>query len=48
MTTTSAQKTFYAKTFESVLRNYFKCPSKTAVNKPTAYFFLQNKDRNAF
>lgn len=44
MTRLSEQKTFYAKTFEPVLRNYFKCPSKTAVNKPTAYFFLQNKD----
>lgn len=44
MTRLSEQKTFYAKTFEPVLRNYFKCPSKTAVNKPTAYLFLQNKD----
>jgi hypothetical protein len=44
MTTTSAQKTFYAKTFESVLRNYFKCPSKTKTDKPVAYIFLQNKD----
>jgi hypothetical protein len=44
MTTTSAQKTFYAKTFESVLRNYFKCPSKTKTDRPVAYIFLQNKD----
>lgn len=44
MTKLSNQKTFYAKTFESVLRNYFKCPSKTVVDKPTAYLFLQNKD----
>lgn len=44
MTTTSEQKTFYAKTFESVLRNYFKCPSKTKTDKPVAYIFLQNKD----
>lgn len=44
MTRLSEQKTLYAKTFEPVLRNYFKCPSKTAVNKPTAYLFLQNKD----
>lgn len=44
MSKLSEQKTFYARTFEPVLRNYFKCPSKTAVNKPTAYFFLQNKD----
>lgn len=44
MTRLSCQKTFYAKTFESVLRNYFKCPSKTAINKPTPYLFLQNKD----
>ena len=44
MTQLSEQKTFYAKTFEPVLRNYFKCPSKTAVDKPTAYLFLQNKD----
>lgn len=44
MTKLSEQKTFYAKTFEPVLRNYFKCPSKTVVNKPTAYLFLQNKD----
>lgn len=44
MTKLSEQKTFYAKTFEPVLRNYFKCPSKTVVDKPTAYLFLQNKD----
>lgn len=44
MTQLSKQKTFYAKTFEPVLRNYFKCPSKTVADKPTAYFFLQNKD----
>lgn len=44
MTQLSKQKTFYAKTFETVLRNYFKCPSKTVVDKPTAYLFLQNKD----
>lgn len=44
MTRLSEQKTFYAKTFEPVLRNYFKCPSKTVVGKPTAYLFLQNKD----
>lgn len=44
MSQLSEQKTFYAKTFEPVLRNYFKCPSKTKVNKPTAYLFLQNKD----
>lgn len=44
MSRLSEQKTFYAKTFEPVLRNYFKCPSKTVVDKPTAYLFLQNKD----
>ena len=44
MSQLSEQKTFYAKTFEPVLRNYFKCPSKTVVDKPTAYLFLQNKD----
>lgn len=44
MTQLSKQKTLYAKTFEPVLRNYFKCPSKTVVDKPTAYLFLQNKD----
>lgn len=44
MTQLSKQKTFYAKTFEPVLRNYFKCPSKTVADKPTAYLFLQNKD----
>lgn len=44
MSRLSEQKTFYAKTFEPVLRNYFKCPSKTKVDKPTAYLFLQNKD----
>lgn len=44
MAVLSSQKTFYAKTFEPVLRNYFKCPSKTAINKPTPYLFLQNKD----
>ena len=44
MSRLSEQKTFYAKTFEPVLRNWFKCPSKTAVDKPTAYLFLQNKD----
>lgn len=44
MTTTSLQKTFYAKTFEPVLRNYFKCPSKTKTGLPVIYAFLQNKD----
>lgn len=44
MSRLSEQKTFYARTFEPVLRNYFKCPSKTVVDKPTAYLFLQNKD----
>ena len=32
MTYTSKQKTFYAKQFEEVLRNYFNCPSKTPIN----------------
>lgn len=47
MTKLSNQKTFYAKTFEPVLRNYFKCPSQTTINKPAAYFFLQNKDNKS-
>ena len=44
MTVLSSQKTFYAKTFEPVLRNYFKCPSKTKTGLPVIYAFLQNKD----
>lgn len=44
MTASSSQKTFYAKTFEPVLRNYFKCPSKTKTGLPVIYAFLQNKD----
>lgn len=44
MTQLSKQKTFYAKTFEPVLRNYFKCPSKTNTGKPVIYAFIQNKD----
>lgn len=47
MTKLSNQKTFYAKTFEPVLRNYFKCPSQTSINKPAAYIFLQNKDNKS-
>lgn len=44
MSRLSEQKTFYAKTFEPVLRNYFKCPSKTKTGLPVIYAFLQNKD----
>ena len=44
MTKLSNQKTFYAKTFEPVLRNYFKCPSKTKTGLPVIYTFIQNKD----
>ena len=44
MSKLSEQKTFYAKTFEPVLRNYFKCPSKTKTGLPVIYAFLQNKD----
>lgn len=44
MSRLSEQKTFYAKTFEPVLRNYFKCPSKTKTGKPVIYSFIQNKD----
>lgn len=44
MTRLSNQKTFYAKTFEPVLRNYFKCPSKTKTGLPVIYTFIQNKD----
>jgi hypothetical protein len=44
MTKVSNQKTFYAKTFEPVLRNYFKWPSKTKTGLPVIYAFLQNKD----
>lgn len=44
MTTLSRQKTFYAKSFETALRSYFKCPSKTTTGNSVAYLFLQNKD----
>lgn len=44
MTTTQKQKTFYVQTFETPLRNFFKCPSKTESGIPYPYFFLQNKD----
>lgn len=44
MTKTAISKTFYARTFEYILRYYFKCPSKTTFTKPIAYMFLPNKD----
>lgn len=44
MTKLSKKKTFYAKQFEQVLRNFFNCPSKTASGKPFPYIFMQNKD----
>ena len=44
MTKISKQKTFYAKEFEEVLRQYFHCPSKTLKKKPFPYIFIQNKD----
>ena len=46
MTYTSKQKTFYAKQFEEVLRNYFNCPSKTPSGKPFPYIFMHNKDND--